>query len=162
MTLPPKLARTDYRDVFRADLQWVPQDAQAFFHQFRESSPGWARAASRTRDLLVAPFHLHSTRRPLRVDPTTPAVLEIGRRVGPFIVLRLSPHEVLLGDDDRHLRFRFLCALDAAHSSASATTEVEFQNIFGRLYFAVVKPFHRLIVARTLVRAAAVTVLVRR
>jgi len=50
--------------------------------------------------------------------------------------------------------FRFLCSLDDSGTSVTLTTDVEYLNLFGRLYFAVVKPFHRLIVKRTLGHAA--------
>jgi hypothetical protein len=138
VTLDPALAHIDYRDVFYSDLRWTPVDAAQFVRQFRAASPQWAGVASRVRDRLVRPFHLH-----------------VANGRGPFTVLSVTPNEVTLGDDDRHLRFRVRCALDARHRAVSVTTEVEYQNAVGRIYFTVVKPFHRLIVARTLARAAS-------
>ncbi|MEO8697448.1 MAG: DUF2867 domain-containing protein [Acidimicrobiales bacterium] len=152
MTFQPRLARVDYRDVFCADLQWAPRDAEAFLRRFRASSPPWAHSLSRLRDLLVRPFRLHKSER--ASGETEPMPLEVNGRLGPFVVLGVTPHEVLVGDDDRHLRFRFLCSLDDSGTSVSLTTEVEYRNLFGRLYFAVVKPFHCLIVKRTLANAA--------
>lgn len=138
MTLAPALARIDYSDVFHADLQWTPVDAAQFVRQFRAASPQWAGVASRMRDRLVRPFHLH-----------------VANSRGPFTVVSVTPNEVILGDDDRHLRFRVRCTLDARNCAVSVSTEVEYENAFGRMYFTVVKPFHRLIVARTLAQAAS-------
>jgi hypothetical protein len=155
MTVEPTLAHLDYRDVFCADLHWAPQDAEEFFRRFRAASPKWARAMSRLRNLLVRPFHLHASARTARPLELGSAPLAVGGRLGPFVVIRITRKGVLVGDDDRHLRFRFLCSLDDSGTSVTLTTDVEYLNLFGRLYFAVVKPFHRLIVKRTLGGAAA-------
>jgi len=154
MTLQRTLAHIDYRDAFHAELQWAPCDAEEFFRRFRESSPGWARVAARIRDALVAPLHLHATHRSSRRLEARSESLEFGQRLGPFVVIEVTAHEVTVGDDDRHLRFRFRCSLDGPQL-VTATTEVEYQNTLGRFYFAMVKPFHWLIVKRTLARAAS-------
>ena len=154
MTVESTLAHVDYHDVFCADLQWAPQDAEEFFRRFRAASPPWARAMSKLRDLLVRPFRLHASARAARRLESGSAPLAVGGRLGPFVVIRITPKDVLVGDDDRHLRFRFLCSLDDSGTAVTLTTDVEYLNLFGRLYFAVVRPFHCLIVKQTLGSAA--------
>jgi len=53
-----------------------------------------------------------------------------------------------LGLDDRHLDFRIIVDRREVNSGfrLRATTLVERHNVFGRLYIAVITPFHRLIV----------------
>jgi len=66
-----------------------------------------------------------------------------------FTVVSRNDHEIVMGEEDRHLVFR-TSVLITGTSDASfvhVTTIVRFNNIWGRLYFLPVKPFHRLIVA---------------
>jgi hypothetical protein len=69
-----------------------------------------------------------------------------------FPVLSTSDHQVVLGFDDWHLDFRIV--MEAAESKQGtrlrATTLVRRKNLFGRLYIALVGPFHRMIVPAAL------------
>jgi hypothetical protein len=82
-------------------------------------------------------------------------------RVGVFRVYERTDDEVLLGEDDRHLDFRVSMLLQREGLEAPrvvVATVVRYNGRLGRLYFAVVRPFHRRIVPamlrRTLGRAA--------
>jgi hypothetical protein len=88
------------------------------------------------RDLLV---------RPLRLQPA------LGARDEVFPVLHRSADRVVLGLDDRHLDFRVL--VDVQAGQVRCTTGVRRRPL-GRVYFAVVGPFHRRIVPGMLERAA--------
>jgi hypothetical protein len=65
------------------------------------------------------------------------------------------PDELLLGEDDRHLDFRVSVLLrdEGEAQWATVTTVVRFHNALGRAYFAVVRPFHQLIVPALMRRA---------
>jgi hypothetical protein len=78
-----------------------------------------------------------------------------GGAVGIFLVLARSADEIVMGLDDNHLDFRFslLLQTEADRQHAIATTTVRFRNGWGRLYFAIVKPFHKLIIP-VMLRAA--------
>lgn len=68
-------------------------------------------------------------------------------------MLARSPHEVVLGENDKHLDFKvsFLCTpTDQGKQSFSITTLVHFNNVMGRIYFLPVKPFHGCIIRTTL------------
>ncbi len=56
--------------------------------------------------------------------------------------------ELLLGGDDQHLDFRFSLLLRQGEASQDvfATTTVHFHNLWGRLYFFFVAPFHRQVI----------------
>ncbi|MEJ8800484.1 DUF2867 domain-containing protein [Pontibacter sp. H249] len=74
-----------------------------------------------------------------------------GDQLGLFKVYDKTENEVVLGEDDKHLDFRvslFLDKLldDADKKSLTITTTVKFNNFFGRVYFLIVRPFHKLIV----------------
>ena len=98
------------------------------------------------RNLLVRPFGLQG-------DPDAAAAGV--PRVGMFPVMRNDPDEIVLGFDDRHLDFRIVVqteALKNQQTSVRMMTLVQRHNSLGRVYLAVIMPFHKLIVARTLSR----------
>jgi hypothetical protein len=104
--------------------------------------PGWVRGLLRLRDALVRPLRLR-TFPPQPAPPTLPLVA--GSHFGPFRVVTVLPREVLLGQDDRLLDFRVSVRLEAG-GGAVVTTAVRCHNALGRLYFALIRPFHRRIV----------------
>ena len=88
--------------------------------------------------------------------PTRPAValLHPGDPAGTFQTYSAAPKEVVPGLDDKHLDFRVSVLLEAqgpAETRVWVSTAVQFHNAFGRFYFAVIKPFHGLVV-RALLR----------
>ena len=78
------------------------------------------------------------------------------RRIAFFRIYEQDATEVLLGEDDSHLDFRVSVRcepIDGAHH-VIATTVVHCHNLLGRLYIAVIAPFHRQVVRSALHRAA--------
>jgi hypothetical protein len=112
------------------------------------------RALMALRDFVVRPFGLITVPRHLSRAPEGP--LEVGSAAGMFKVVARSGDEVLLGLDDKHLDFRFSLMLRAtgACEQAVATTTVRFHHVGGRIYFAFVKPVHKLLVPGMLRSAA--------
>jgi hypothetical protein len=76
--------------------------------------------------------------------------------VGIFPVLSQSPSRLVAGFDDKHLDFRVVVDVSAAGpgQQVTATTLVLTHNRLGRVYLAVIMPFHRLIV-RSMLRQVA-------
>lgn len=73
---------------------------------------------------------------------------QVGKQIGLFKVFALTEKEIILGEDDKHLDFRVSLLVESKEEKhfINITTSVKFKNIFGRLYFLPVKPFHQLIV----------------
>lgn len=76
---------------------------------------------------------------------------EKGEEINLFKVFDKTENELILGQDDKHLNFRVSLLLDKStdktkRKDLTITTVVQFNNLFGRLYFLSVSPFHRLIV----------------
>jgi hypothetical protein len=75
-------------------------------------------------------------------------------RIDFFPVIANSAEEVVLGEDDRHLDFR--TAMTLVHEQDRrllvSTTSVRCHNRLGRLYLAMILPFHTAIVRRGLAR----------
>jgi hypothetical protein len=86
-----------------------------------------------------------------RQQPLENFKCEQGDQRGLFKVFDKTENEVVLGEDDKHLNFRVSLLLDGLHAgtgkkSLTITTTVQFNNLFGRVYFLFVRPFHKLIV----------------
>jgi Protein of unknown function (DUF2867) len=76
--------------------------------------------------------------------------------VGIFPVLSESPERLVAGFNDKHLDFRVLVDVATAGrgQQVTATTLVLTHNLLGRVYLAIILPFHRLIV-RSMMRQIA-------
>lgn len=131
----------DYADAFACSCApGRPRDAMTAAR--RMLPPAWAPASSSgrrllaARDLVVRPFGLR------------PAA---GGDVLLFPVLEEAPDRVVTGIDDRHLDFRVIVTVSS--EVVRCMTVVRRHGRLGRLYFAVVGPFHRRLVPRLLVRS---------
>jgi hypothetical protein len=143
------LPRVDYFDVYAVEV--APEATlDAVAGRVFGQPPRVVGALLRLRDRLVGPLGLKTSSRSAR----PPATLQPGERVGIFRLLARGPGELLLGEDDTHLDFR-VCLRVSGDGWASLATLVQFRNGWGRAYFAVVRPFHRLVVKAMLRRGAA-------
>lgn len=138
------LPSVDYRDVFSAT---VAQDA-TLEEVARRVLAGPPPRLMRLRDALVRPLGLKTSPR----EPRPPLRFTPGERIGIFTLFERTEDELLLGEDDRHLDFR-IC-LRVSEGRATLATLVRFRNVWGRLYFALIRPFHGFLVQRMLRRAA--------
>ena len=70
-----------------------------------------------------------------------------------FIVLKLKNH-LIAELKDKHLDFRFSILIKEKEgiTRVSLRTIVKLNNFFGRIYFFLIKPFHRLIIHNILKR----------
>ena len=109
--------------------------------------PAWVGALMAVRNRLVAPFGL-KTEAPPDAQRADGRAFTQGDYAGFLRVFERRADELLLGGDDRHLDFRFSLLLRQGKASQEvfATTAVRFHNLWGRLYFFFVAPFHRLII----------------
>lgn len=108
--------------------------------------PRWVEQLMALRNRVVRVFGLKTE--PDRPPSAASDVILPGGTVGIFPVLARTEDEILMGLDDKHLDFRFSLKLltEPDGECAIATTTVRFKNVWGRLYFTFVKPFHKLII----------------
>lgn len=151
--------RRDYVDAWRGFLP-RPVEIDDLFKAFFRSSPRWVSSLLSLRNALVRMLGLKAPAGG-REEMLRSLEVEAGRAVGLFRIFGKTQREVLAGEDDRHLDFRVSFFLETASvpdgpQTFVLATVVRFHNLPGRLYFAVVKPFHRLIVPammRSMVRS---------
>jgi hypothetical protein len=133
--LADALPRIDFADAYAVPVgDGTPDDpmtwAEAVFHD----PPPWAAALLGLREALVGLVGIE------------------GGRPGAFEAVGVDDHEVLVGSDAGHLDFRASVRREPDH--AVVTTVVQIHNLRGRLYFAVVRLVHPVIVRAMLTRAA--------
>lgn len=139
----------DWADRYEIELpegRFTPIEAaeQAF-----GQAPAWIGRLMTFRNRIVAPFGLKGGH--LREGK--------GRFIGAFPVLAADGREAVLGVNDRHLDFRVLVDVrpNGAHGQiVGMTTLIHRKNLFGRIYLAVVTPFHKVIVRTLLSRLSRV------
>lgn len=149
-------ARADLADAYAVRL---PNDAVSDPEQLARFLFGqqahWVTALMRTRDALVAGFGVKTSGH-LRRAPESSQ----GRRIGIFKIYSCNTNEIVMGEDDNHLDFRISVLRQMRPTTTDhapyviVSTVVHCHNRFGRAYLKVISPFHRLIVAATLRRAA--------
>ena len=138
----PLLSGAQFADAFRIDVAGGALDARQAAQRMMGRAPRWVQALLTLRNLLVAPFGLKtsgSTEHPPR------------ETIGLFPILTQTPDRLVAGFNDKHLDFRVVVDVatsgpnEASGQQITATTLVKTHNALGRLYLAVIKPFHRVI-----------------
>jgi hypothetical protein len=139
----PLLPGTQFIDAFRIDVAGRALDARQAAHRMMGRSPRWVEALLTLRHWLVAPFGLKTSG-----DNESPR----RETIGLFPILTQTPDRLVAGFNDKHLDFRVVVDVaaagpdDTSRQQVTATTLVKTHNALGRLYLAVIKPFHRVIV----------------
>lgn len=143
----PALPEADWADRYAVASAGASPSALEAARLMFGRSPGWVRALMALRNRIVSLFGLRVA--DLKVADAA--------AVAAFPVVCERDDQVVLGFNDSHLDFRIVVDVEptgAAQSKVAVTTLVHRHNAFGRLYIAVVTPFHRLIVRTTLRRLA--------
>jgi hypothetical protein len=141
------LAGAQFSDAFRIALAGRTLDARQAAERMMGRSPRWVERLVALRNALVAPFGLKTSG---AGEPRTKGI------IGIFPVLSETPDRLVAGFDDSHLDFRVVVDVSACDDGqqVTATTLVRTNNWLGRIYLAVILPFHRL-VARALLKQVA-------
>ncbi|SOE16794.1 uncharacterized protein DUF2867 [Hoeflea halophila] len=142
----PALPGADWADCFETRVAQPQLTAEAAARRAFERMPKWVDGLMALRNLLVRPFGLQGD-----AEVATAG----SPRVGMFPLLSTEPGETVLGFDDRHLDFRIVVQTEALENQQTAVrmmTLIRRHNMLGRMYLAVITPFHKLIVKSTLSR----------
>jgi hypothetical protein len=141
------LTGAQFSDAYSIMVDDLALDARHAAEKMLGRSPRWILTLMTLRDLFVAPFGLKTAQAARRSSTN---------RIGMFPVLSEMPRRIVAGLDDHHLDFRVV--VDVADSGGgrrvTATTLVLTHNLLGRVYLAIILPFHRLIV-RSMLRQIA-------
>ncbi len=90
--------------------------------------PDWIKILLKIRHyLVVKPFGLNS-----------------GKQEVP--ILYRNEKEIVIGENDKHLYYRVSVYKKQDKSEIYLTTTVKFNNNWGKVYFAFIRPFNKLVV----------------
>jgi hypothetical protein len=144
----PWLAGAQFIDAYRVANDGGPIDAREAAQRMFARSPRWVDALLNLRNLIVAPFGLKTSGAGERAP---------GGMIGIFPVLNETSRRLVAGFNDNHLDFRVVVdvAPDGEAQQVTVTTLVRTHNRLGRIYLAVITPFHRLVVRSMLRQVAA-------
>jgi uncharacterized protein DUF2867 len=142
------LAGANFADAFQIEIEDHDLDARRAAERMMARQPRWAEALLSLRNFLVAPLGLRTSGAGL-VPPRD--------MIGIFPVVSQTPDRLIAGFNDRHLDFRVVVDVTAPGDvrQVTATTLVLTHNWLGRIYLAIILPFHRLIVPALLRQVAA-------
>jgi Protein of unknown function (DUF2867) len=144
------LAGAQFIDAFSINIENPALDARRAAERMMATGPRWIDMLLILRNLMVAPFGLKA------------GASETSERtdiIGIFPVVSETRERLVAGFNDRHLDFRVVVDVapcgEGNGQNVTATTLVLTHNWPGRVYLAVIKPFHRLIVPTMLRQVAA-------
>jgi hypothetical protein len=139
------LAGAQFIDAFSVTVDGNHLDARTAAERMFSRSPRWVTMLLALRDFIVKPLGLTTTKQARHLS---------GDRVGMFPVLSATPERLVAGFDDGHLDFRAIIDVvaTARGQRVTTTTVVLTHNLLGRVYLAIIAPFHRLIVRSALRR----------
>ena len=149
---PPDVSQilpgSGFVDAFEISIE-QQCNASSVARNMMASIPRWVDGLMLLRNTLVTPFGLKAD---------IAALPQEHEHLGMFPVISETPDRVVMGFDDKHLDFRVILECSATPNGpakVSLATAVRSHNLFGRVYLAIVLPFHRMIVPAMLRSAAA-------
>lgn len=140
--------KVDYSDTFSVQYKKQNLCLEEILTAFFSATPRWINTLFRLRHKIVARFGL-KTNHEATIELNFP--IKVEDKIGFFEVFEISETQIILGENDTHLDFRVSIRIEK-DNQISVETLVEFNNIFGKVYFQIIKPFHKLIIASLLRR----------
>lgn len=125
-------------------------DIEKVTEVFSQPGPKWFEKLFWLRDKIASIFKLktsETTGNSKNRKPDTQA--------GIFRILDKTATEIIMGEDDKHLNFKVSLLLNQGndnYKSITVTTAVALNNLLGKIYFFIIKPFHKAIIPRLLKR----------
>lgn len=148
------LERVTFVDCYEA-TPVHKQDLVEIYWAIFAHSPDWVTWLMNTRNRIVGVFGLKTARpdedKSAHPLPTRDKI-EVGKRLGMFTLLQLNENQLVTGENDNHLDFRISLTW-AGPQTIRLTTVVNTHNTLGKIYMAIIKPFHKLIVRTVINRA---------
>jgi Protein of unknown function (DUF2867) len=151
------LAHSDFADCYQFEDHWPEKNAIETYLLLFARTPVWMNTLMTVRNLAVRLVGLkHLGTFDIPPDDLARRTYLPGQRVGIFSVELVQDDEVIMFDDDKHLKVQISLVKHqhAGRAMISISTVVHIHNRLGTLYMAIVGPVHQLIVPRMLAQVA--------
>jgi hypothetical protein len=140
--------KANYQDAYSFNVKNDQIDIRKLYLSIFSTTPKWVDFLMSLRNNIVRYFGL-KTETKLNEKTT----FEVGDKIGIFKIYNIIENEIIAGEDDKHLDFR-VSVYKTSNSTVIVSTLVMYHNLFGRIYFFVIAPFHKLIVKSILKKSA--------
>ncbi|VAW10752.1 hypothetical protein MNBD_BACTEROID03-734 [hydrothermal vent metagenome] len=140
------ITKIDYEDTFAVALQNKDIAIEDVYLNVFAHSPKWVNNLLQLRNKIVNFFGIKTT-----VGEMKKENLKVGEKTGIFKIYALYNNELIAGEDEKHLDFRI--SILKNEGLLTISTLVHYNNWFGRLYFFIIKPFHKM-VAKSMMKSA--------
>lgn len=150
--LNPDYLNHDYIDSYEYVI--IDFDDKISVHDIAETfvkpGPEWFEGLFKIRNMIVSVFKLKN-HAAIKENIGVNRKWDPGVQAGIFTVFDKSENEIILGEDDKHLKLRISLMLEKngcneREKRITVTTIVKVNNRLGRYYFFIIKPIHRTIV----------------
>jgi hypothetical protein len=152
--LYPDLVSANYSDTYSGQIDKPIESSLILAKTFLNAAPNWVEKLMNLRNVIVRFLGLKTNLNQSKREHILQNFKgELGEQIGFFKVFGKNENEIILGEDDRHLNFRVsLLKVNSAENRTQifVSTIVKFHNVWGKIYFLPVKPFHQLIVSAML------------
>ena len=119
-----------------------------------KSIPKWFKFLLNLRNAIVSIFGLKTGKIENVYENLDKLNFKQNQLIGDFFIFLKEKNHLIAELKDKHLDFRFsiLIRQEDGLTKVSLSTIVKINNIFGKVYFFLITPFHRLIVPNILKR----------
>jgi len=138
----------DFKDSYKVMLSKTDISIENIYINAFAHSPKWIATLLAIRNKIVGLLGLDTYKEPNEISKNT---LKVGEKTGIFKIYAILDNEIIAGEDDKHLNFRVSVLKEK--NEAFFSTLVHYNNWFGKLYFFIVKPFHKAVVKAILKNA---------
>ena len=147
--------QVNYEDSFCLILETKKIfDIDFIIFKLIKSLPKWFKILLNLRNTIARIFGLKTGGIENIFDNSARLSIKQEQSIGDFFILLKCKKHLITELNDKHLDFRFsiLISENEGITKVSLSTIVKLNNFFGKIYFFLVKPFHRLIIPNILKR----------
>ena len=147
--------KVNYEDCFCLNLETKTIfDIDFIIFKIIKTLPNWVKLLLNLRNKIVSIFGLKTGKIWDVYD--NPEILNFkqGQSIGNLSVILKGKYHLITELKDKHLDFRVSILIREEEDTTKVyfSTIVKYNNIFGKMYFFLIAPFHRLIIPSTLKR----------
>lgn len=144
--LQTEAASAFFHDSFQAEYYGKEKTAIAVAARMAQATPPWFEWLMSVRNKIVSLVGLKDLGSFGAVNLEQIQNYRVGDRFGIFIIRSISPEEIILEEDDKHLLVRMSVHLAPERPQmVTVTTMVHIHNLLGYVYIFFVLPVHKII-----------------
>ena len=146
--------KVNYEDRFCLILETKKIfDIDFIIFKIIKTLPNWVKLLLNLRNKIASIFGLKTGKIRDFYDNPEKLNFKQGQSIGDLSVILKEKYHLITELKDKHLDFRVSILIrEEGTTKVFFSTIVKFNNIFGKMYFFLIAPFHRLIIPSTLKR----------